>query len=694
MPCTPETITSQELAAVGQRIHEMLTSGKDISTLTEDERIGLDNLLDVIQNVNRLVENENLAPEDQILLNRALKDLRTPDTRRIINKVRTQLINDKKVEPTFLDKVAEWTGAMYLWRLSSVGKSLVSNLARNLLKYPEIKMAAWLNKGVARRNNVALSRFDGEAMEDFRATWQKENFRKSFDVAMKIMREDPSADNDLLFFEREQIRKRAIPGKAGKIIRAGLNAQGAVDVFYRLPALNGEIARLVFRKASKMGGDRFDLMKNGQEIRAKVEQVAALKKKGEKIPDGLAEYEQIIAEATKNAEALTFQSALTGIAKALSELRRFPVIRILVPFLNTQMNILQQAFARSPLAVFNSDFRELANKFISKQITASEAGELSDRAAQIAVGTAIYSIMIGALALLADEWEITGDWDEDKIKEKPLGWQPNSIRIGDTYISYQSIEPFATMFRFWGNAAESKSVENLAKDDPAYKKFLAGAEGMLDSLTRLVISNPMSEEYLEIDKARREGKIFEFFVKMVAGMALPGIAQDVSKIIDPTVRRKDGLIDKALVGAGAPGYSTTLPPVVDVFGQDLQPQSRGERAVRSLTGFIAVSQDKEDDARKELRRLGLKFRVSTYTHKGVELTPDETLRLNRIAGEQFHKQVKAMLNNPTYQAKSDEKKEKAIKAIRTELLEKYKIAIGKELEFKQRKAALKAAEQK
>lgn len=679
MPCVPNTITSQELAAVGQRIHEMLTSGKDISTLTEDERIGLDNLLEVVQNVNRLVESESLAPEDQILLNRALKDLRTPDARRVINKVRTQLINDKKVEPTFLDKVAEWTGAMYLWRLSSVGKSLVSNLARNLLKYPEIKMSAWINKGVARRNNVALSRFDGEAMEDFRATWMQGEFRKSFDVAMKVMREDPSVDDDLLFFEREQIRKRAIPGKAGKVIRAGLNAQGAVDVFYRLPGLSGEIAKRVFRKAKSIGGDRFDLMKNGQEIRSKVEQVAALKKKGEKISDDLAEYEQIIADANKSSEPLTFQGELTGIAKALSELRRFPVIRIFVPFLNTQMNILQQAYARSPLAVFNSDFRELASKYISKQITASEAGELSDRAAQIAVGTAIYSIMIGMLAALADEWEITGDWDEDKIKEKPLGWQPNSIRIGDTYISYQSIEPFATMFRFWGNAADSKNGAPAA---------------MLESLAKLTVINPMTEEVLNITEALKDGKVDEFFVKMIAGMALPGIAQDVSKIIDPTVRRKDGLIDKALVGAGVPGYSTTLPPVVDVFGQDLQPQSRGERAVRSLTGFIAVSQDKEDDARKELRRLGLKFRVSTYTHKGVELTPDETLRLNRLAGEQFHKQVKAMLDNPTYQAKSDEKKKKAIKAVRTELLEKYKLAIEKELEFKQRKAALKATEQK
>lgn len=678
MPCTPETITSQELAAVGQRIHEILTGSKDVSTLTDDERIGLDNLLDVVQNVNRLVENKNLAPEDQILLNRALKDLRTPDARRIINKVRTQLINEKKAEPGLLDKVAEWTGAMYLWRLSSVGKSLVSNLARNLLKYPEIKMAAWINKGVVRRNNVALSRFDGEAMEDFRATWQQGEFRRSFDVAMNVMREDPKATDDLLFFEREQIKKRAIEGKKGTIIRAGLNAQGAADILYRLPALHGEIARLVFRKAKSMGGDRFDLMKNGQEIRAKVEQVAGLKKKGEKIPDELAEYAQIIDEATKNSEALTFQSELTGIAKALSELRRFPAIRIFVPFLNTQMNILQQAYARSPLAVFNSDFRDLASKYISKQITASDAGELSDRVAQIAVGTAIYSIMIGAMAALADDWEITGDYDEDKIKEKPTGWQPNSIRIGNTYIGYQSIEPFATMFRFWGNAADSKNSAPAA---------------MLESLAKLTVINPMTEEVLNITEALKDGKVDEFFVKMVAGMALPGIAQDVSKIIDPTVRRKDGLIDKALVGAGAIGYSTTLPPVVDVFGQDLEPQSRGERAVKALTGFIAVSQDKEDDARKEIRRLGLKFRVSTYTHKGVELTPDETLRLNRMAGEQFHKQVKAMLNNPTYQAKSDEKKAKTIKAVRTELLDKYKLAIAKELEFKQRKAALKSKQE-
>lgn len=667
--CTPDTITPKEFAAIGQRIHEIVAGKKDLKGLTKDDKIGLTNLLTVVDKLNTIIDKPALLPEEQLYFNLAVKKLRTPEARELIAKIRQDIKQGNEPDATRLEKLAELTASMYLWRLSSVGKSLSSNLARNLIKYPERKLSAWFNKGVARRNDVSQSRFNEEAAIDFRETWMKDEFKKSWRVAIDIMKEKPEALQKAVFFKREHIKPKAISGTKGKYIRAGLNAQGAVDALFRLPAIRGELAVLAFRKAMKATGDKIQAAEIVErEYIPKFDQVEKLILENNDIPKNLEEFHGLLIQAEKNAEKLTFQEELGGIAQSISNIRQHAGARIFVPFFNTHMNILKQAIERTPFAAFSPRFIELSKKSFNRSMDEVEAGEYADKLAQITFGTAAFTAIVGTLFLMSDDDEITGDYNPETIGEKPMGWQQNSIRIGDYYISYQGIEPFGTMFRAFGNMRESKSE---------------GVEASIEAAAKLLLVNPLTQEVFDVVDAVRRGKVDEFFVKMVAGMVLPGMAKDISKIIDPTIRQKETLVEKGIEQTGLPGYSLTLPPMVDVFGEGLRPQTRAEKGFKVVTG-LGISKIKEDDARREFKRLDLKFEVKTYQHKSVKLTPEETLRLNELAGQRFKQQINAILNNPTYKNMPDSKKKKLIKSIRRKTLNHYKKAIEQTVTFRER----------
>lgn len=669
------SLTPDEIAAIGHRVNEIIIGKKDLKSLPPEEKKGLDNLLAALETAGRTLgktpeEKAKLSFANRIAFDDAIKQLKTKEARETIAKIRRAIKEEKPVEPTFLDKLAEWTASMYIWRLGSAGKSISSNLAMNLIQYPEIKMAAWFNNGVARRNKVAISIRPQEAMEDFRAAWMGGHIKDAWREAMRYMHEENNIENSE-FFKREQIKARAIKGKKGRYIRAGLNAQAAIDVFFRTIAVQGEIARQIFRKAMQQTENRIDALKLSEEYQDKIEQVDTLMKSGKEIPEELAEFEKILNNARKHVLVETFQEELHGIFQTLSQSRRHALLRIFVPFFNTQMNILKQAFARTPFAVVHPEFLSLGKKYINKTITQEEAGQLSERLAQITTGMIAFGAMLFLLHWMGDDDEITGDWDINKLSDKPLGWQANSVRIGNRYISYQGIEPFATMFRAVGNIRESKQT---------------GLNAAIDGLTQVTINNPLTSEIFDIMNTAKQGNADEFFVKMVAGMALPGIAQDVSKIVDITARRKDTLLKKGLAQVGIPGYTLTLPPVVDVFGQGIVSQTRGERALKILTG-LGVSAIKDDPARAEIHHIGLKMSVRSFTYKKVKLTPDEAMRLNQMIGRRFHEQVMALLKNPTYRAMSSEKKKKMIISIRQKLLDYYKKTIAQTPGFRARMRA-------
>lgn len=643
---------------LGKMVNDFLQSKEQVAKLSKAEREEFALILDVLKEYKSLSEKADLSPSEKVLLKYAIRDIESPEGKRVIDKVQAALRENKPIEPSWLDKIAEWTAAMYLWRLASVGSSLGSNLFRQLLKYPELKLAAWFNQGVARQTRVERTRFSEEAERDFRDAWTGEEFKNAARKALDIMQEKSDAAEESKFFEREKIKRRAIPGKPGKIIRAGLNAQAAIDVLFRQPATTAAISRYAFREAAKTSKNRVEQAKKANAIAQNVRRLKALKDAKQEVPEYLEKFEPILAKAEADAEAQTFQSELEGFLKHVSEIRRYPLARIFVPFFNTRMNVLLQAYARTPFSAFGSEFRDLGAKYLNKSLTAEEAGRLSDRMAEITLGTAAFLVTTAALYGLSDDDEelITGDFDEKTIGEKPAGWLPNAVRVGDTFVSLKGFEPYATIFTAFGNAASGK------KSIP---------RNAAEALAKAAFSNPMTDELFDIMGSLKDGDADKFFVDMVAGAATPGLLQDISKIADPTVRQKEGLEERFKSKVGIPGASTGLLPRIDVFGEELAPQTSGERALKAVTG-VSISKSKEDAARREIRKLGLKHSLDAITHKGVELEPWEVLYLNQSIGKQYHETVLKLLQNPTYLAADNEARKDKLRSVRRKLIDDQK----------------------
>lgn len=160
-----------------------------------------------------------------------------------------------------------------------------------------------------------------------------------------------------------------------------------------------------------------------------------------------------------------------------------PVGRVVLPFLRTNFNMAEYASQRIPLL----------NR-LSPQMRADLAagGARADLAqAKLAWG---FSLMASTAALAAQGF-VTGKGPNDpKALEalKSTGWRPDSVKIGDTYYSYNRIEPFGTVLGMaadWTELAGQAFSQNMDVSDVALSAAstaanISSAENLVESVVQ------------------------------------------------------------------------------------------------------------------------------------------------------------------------------------------------------------------
>lgn len=144
--------------------------------------------------------------------------------------------------------------------------------------------------------------------------------------------------------------------------------------------------------------------------------------------------DELLERAMDYGRYLTFQSRLGPIAQGISNAAQHSLIaKLYLPFIRTPTNLLKFAAERSPAAPFMQRWR--------KEYVAG--GARRDLAvARMMVGTG-FGVAIYQAAL---NGHITGAIPSDAKKARLLaaeGWQPYSIKLGDTFYSYKRLDPFA-----------------------------------------------------------------------------------------------------------------------------------------------------------------------------------------------------------------------------------------------------------
>jgi hypothetical protein len=414
-----------------------------------------------------------------------------------------------------------------------------------------------------------------------------QGFKEGIRAGIRAFKDGVTTD---IMTKVEGKRLNSIPGKTGEAIRIPTRALTAEDEFFKSIVFRAELNRQAYNIAVKEGlsGEQAalriaDLINNPTSDLSK----------------------QIYAKARTEALYRTFNKPLGEYGNTMMRMRdKVPGLKYVIPFLRTPTNIAKFTLERTP---FN--FAKIALDYKKGKIA---EGELTQELAKPVVG----SMIAIATTLAALEGNITGGPPKNK-RERELkyatGWQPYSVKIGDTYYGYNRLEPIGSIMGMTADFVEAaksdaeinekagKIVMSLSRNI-ASKTFLQGISGMLDAIS---------------DPERYGGNIVEKF----AGSIVPSGVASIARATDPYIR--DVQTPFEAIQARIPGASKNLPykPGVQTKYGEI-PAERGGNALTRFLSPVQVSQMKDPALRmaveQELQRMQGQHRVNKIRKEDKE----------------------------------------------------------------------------
>ena len=325
------------------------------------------------------------------------------------------------------------------------------------------------------------------------------------------------------------------------------------------------------------------------------------------------------------------------LARAGNLLQQFtnhhPMMRFFFPFIRTPLNILQFAAARAPIPGLNRDFIPMVQYLASKTGLPVGLDEAKNRFVQgimhsdpkIAADTlGRASAALGAMATLgtaALSGVITGRGPEDPEQAKVLkqaGWQPYSIKVGDTYVSYQRLDPFASLMSFYADWAD-------------IARYGGSDQGMTDIGTGVLmatLANLESKSYLTglsdlvgmlNDPVR---KVPDALGRIAGSLAVPNVIAATRGFTDPHLPELNGMLDQ--VRSRIPVLAGGMDKQRNVLGEPLNKKTFGAalKVAEGIAGYmlpIQVNTTSSDTVTQELSDLAFPFSQPDPIRLGLDL---------------------------------------------------------------------------
>lgn len=420
-----------------------------------------------------------------------------------------------------------------------------------------------------------------------------------------------------------EYRYKAIEGKAGEIIRTPFRVLSAADAFFRVTNERGEAYALATRQAAQEGYNPAT-----REFRERVSDIAA------NPTDKMAE--QIEAAGLR----FTFNSPLGEKGRAVQQTIKKLHLEWAIPFVQTPINVAKEMLRLTPAAPIIKEWRDAISK---------GGPEANKAIAEIAIGTAVGTTVFS----MALSGNISGQGDADPRKRAAQlagGWQPYSLKVGDTWYSYQRLQPVGTLI---GMAADAAAAwENMGEEErDKVPKILSTAfanaitnQTFLQGVTNIV--NAMS------DPDRYGSRL----VQNMTASLVPGIIGQTADMLDPYRREVYSVLDA--VQYRIPGARENLQPKRDPFGEPIPAKDR-------LAGIspITVSTESTDKVRTEVARLGvgvskapdnIELPAGRDPKLGkIELTPEQRDIFAEKSGKVAYEGIQLMVNSPWWDTMPD-----------------------------------------
>lgn len=407
----------------------------------------------------------------------------------------------------------------------------------------------------------------------------------------------------------EVAQQRAIPGVAGTIIRTPGRFLAAEDELFKAIARRMQINGLATRIAHQDG-------LRGEAAVARAAELSANPTK------------EMMEEANNYARYITFQDPMGRIGRGAMQMTSGAggILKLVVPFVRTPINLMKQTVERSPFAFVLKSWRE----------DVKAGGVRGDLAlAKAAVGTG-YGL---AIALAAQQGNITGAAPTDRAEREALlatGWQPFSLKVGDNYYSYRRLDPLGTLV---GIAATMGQPHLFAGErEGAEKRFVVGFLAMLSDKTFM---SGISDLVAAVDDP--SGRRAEAYLNRLMGSVLVPFSAAVSqtaKALDPTSRVAENIPD--VVRSRIPGMSQDLPARYDVLGREGRTSPGGFEAFSPVTR----SPVRDDPVANMILDSGVRITPPNRTIKGTRLSAEVYSQYQAEAGAQIRNNMAWYTENP------------------------------------------------
>lgn len=510
--------------------------------------------------------------------------------------------------------------------------NMLSNAATAVWQVPERLLAGQIRRltggeGVAQAEGMAQAFGMMSGFQDgLRLAWQAIKTGEPTDAASKIEMLKHRA------ITAENLEVSGVAGRAvdilGEVVRAPGRALMAEDELWKATGYRMELYAQAYRAARGEGlqGEQF------------AQRVASI----------VQNPPEHIRMASINASHYqTFTKELGESGQAFSKwVNKTPGARLVFPFIRTPTNILKFVGERTPLAPLSTAVRA--------EIAAG--GARRDLAlAKISLG----SMLMATAADYAGRGAITGAGPTDpdlKATLRRTGWQPYSVKVGDTWYAYNRLDPLGASIGLAADAAEILGQLNSTQaDEVAAATVMAISNNVVNKTylqgfsTLIGAFNQMSPEA----GAARGSRV----VKQFAGSLVPSFLATMERVSDPTMRDAQSWLDQ--IRSRVPGFSKDLPPTRNLWGEPVMLQGG---VGPDIVSPLYSSQETNSPADSEMERLRIGVKMPQRAIDGVDLTPQEYSRYVELAGsaaispETGHgakAAIEHLITTPQYQSASD-----------------------------------------
>lgn len=316
---------------------------------------------------------------------------------------------------------------------------------------------------------------------------------------------------------------------------------------------------------------------------------------------------------------------------------------------------------------------------------------LAERARHNAIGVGI----TGAAVMQAMQGNISGAGPDDPEKRDQLraqGWQPYSIRLGDTWVSYAN----------WGPVSVPLAGAAAYAENQQYKKTDAKPEDQMFDLAKRTAQLVTEQSFLQgigtiMNAFEDPQRYLPQFLTGQAASFIPygSMLNTIGQAQDPVQRRPDRASDVGVLANLAQSVEgripinpwtpdrSDVPPAQDPLGRTVPNQQQGPAAFQPFR----FSGDRPDpvlqaftDAKVDISRPS-----NEVTEDGVkiELTPDETRRWNTLRGEEISRQVQRLSDIGTLGRLTPTRRAERLTEIRMEAAERATERLKREIGYPQ-----------